>query len=188
LPPKYKHTKLDAYARIASTVITYRYVLQELGYPSWVAASRLNAYESQAVREVTSGKSNIGDSPSLAAAIRRDMRAYTQTGKSLRGFIWTAGCGAGEFTLTLMPQPSTARIFIIPSFFYELCRAQRINPNDVDSCEHWREVLGNKIDDAAGEYHYFVRWSDGAVRRGVINADDFYKLAAFGKPLRLFRP
>jgi hypothetical protein len=195
-------TLAASYAEIADVAISYRRALNELGYRSSVAAQTIADFERYEVRRAdgmnpesfpqrgrdrySSGGFPLWDN--LYIAIQQDMSVYSRSHPALRGFVPEGGCGGGGIAMTIEAVPQPARIFIIPSFYYEVCKAQGVNPNDMSGCDHWREIIGQSIDDISGEYHYLVRWHDGITRRGVLNADDFAKLSLLGKPLKLSKP
>ena len=64
----------------------------------------------------------------------------------LREVVIGGGCGAGEVEVTIVTQPSGGQVLLAPSFYYELCRAQDIDPEDTRRCNRWREAHDGKLE------------------------------------------
>lgn len=79
--------------------------------------------------------------------------------------------GDGERPIGFVTRPAATHVFIIPSFFYELCRVRKVDPEDTSRCEHWREVLTTVVP-ITGRYHYIAKWGDGTIARGVLDEED----------------
>jgi hypothetical protein len=60
--------------------------------------------------------------------------------------------GAGGQTVTITTDPHDGRVSLIPIFFYKLCKAQKIDPNDDDACDRWREVPKGVERTLSGDY------------------------------------
>jgi hypothetical protein len=78
------------------------------------------------------------------------------------------GCGAGGLTVRIATDPRGGQILIIPVFFYQLCKAQNLAPEDFKLCDRWREIPDGFNAEVSGDYNYIVRWSNGGRREGVL--------------------
>jgi len=74
-------------------------------------------------------------------------------------------CGAGEVSVMLKPDPSDAKVSIINSFRFALCRARKIDPWNRNTCFGWREAVGASLE-LAGTYRYQIFKSDGSISKG----------------------
>lgn len=118
----------------------------------------------------------------LASRLNRERKSN----RSLPRLFVEGGCGAGEIGVQIATEPAGAQVLFIPTFFYELCRAQNLQPDDPwGSCsERWREAVDGTITRVAGDYHYVARWSDGTTRRGRLRIGDDQD----GQTITLARP
>ena len=187
LPSGERDVRSANYAVIANVVLMYERRLTKLGYPPAVWRPAVNDFESYEVARakrlrspfVTATPSgtdtyDIEDEPFKGLLDRRLMSAlqrYQATHPRLRGLVFQGGCGSGETSVKIATAPLATQLFIIPTFFYEVCRAQHVKPDDMNACDHWREVLA-PVEEISGSYHYFVRWADGVSRRGILNVND----------------
>ncbi|HEY8321813.1 MAG TPA: hypothetical protein VIG46_08525 [Candidatus Baltobacteraceae bacterium] len=166
------------YADLAGGVFYWEYELPRIGYPERVWRPWVSSYEASIVataRRVPASVDpfNIWEkSPqSKFDGLRRVLTAYREKHPRLPEIITgPEGCGGGEVPVKLITQPTATRVVIIPSFFYELCRVRRIDPNDTARCAHWREVSG-PIVQVSGDYHYIAKWRDGTVKRGMLDIE-----------------
>jgi hypothetical protein len=71
--------------------------------------------------------------------------------------------------VSIATEPLGAQVMFIPTFFYELCKAQRLDPDDTRRCNRWREAVDGRLSQVAGDYLYMARWPDGAIRRGTLS-------------------
>ena len=98
------------------------------------------------------------------------LNAYrAQSGGRRAPFQMEGGCGAGDFNVTITAAPRTGRVFFIPVFFHELCKAQQLDPDDRGACNHWREAVDGTLAYVAGDYRYQAVWPDGATRSGPLS-------------------
>ncbi len=165
---------------LASQVVTWRNDLLKLGYPENVWRPLLEELENTQLnlRLKESGRASDPDcaSPSswlldsslkrLAAALNR-YRQKSHT--SLPKIIIAGGYGAGEVGAKVSTEPPGGQVLFIPCFFYELCKAQKLNPDDPDSCDRWREAIDGILVPVIGDYVYVARWADGTTKRGKIS-------------------
>jgi len=146
-------------------------------YPKSVWEPRLSAYESaeidRLIRDANSNDSAGDRSQALAHALAADLNDATREQRAtLPKVIVEGGCGAGEFGVRIVTEPKGAQVLFIPSFFYELCRAQNVDPEDTTRCKRWREAIDGTVTQVAGDYSYVARWADGVTRRGKLRFTD----------------
>jgi hypothetical protein len=102
--------------------------------------------------------------------------SYQKTHPSLAKIDDAGSCRfiarGGEVPVSIETDPAGAKVLLIPSFFYELCRAQNIDSDDTVRCRRWREAISGRVSQVSGDYLYIVRWSDGATRRGKLSVMD----------------
>jgi hypothetical protein len=168
---------VEAYAYIADRVLTWQADLPRLGYPrtAWSAAvSRFEAVASFGGR-ASGSKSSLTAWNARIDSKRRSLQDVLAAYRRVHPHaLWTSadgvGCGGGEIEVKLITQPAATQVSIIPAFFYELCRVQKVDPNDTTRCAHWREVTG-PIVEVSGNYRYVARWHDGTVKRGILDVE-----------------
>jgi hypothetical protein len=183
LPVAQSSTLSAHYSMIANIAVRYERALVKLGYPRSVWGPTLAGFESREAAlakalgpgfETDHDADDLGDVPfggAFSNRIQAELKAYQATHPSLHGLAFAGGCGADEISVKIVTTPIATQVFLIPTFYYELCRAEKIDPDSTTACDHWREVLG-PVAKIAGSYHYFVRWA-GAVRRGILDDKDY---------------
>jgi hypothetical protein len=97
------------------------------------------------------------------------LNAYRKSHLSLPQLINDKGCGAGEIAVTIATEPRAEQVLFIPTFFYELCRVQNVNPEDASRCNRWREAQDGQLSEVVGNYMYVARWPDGTLRKGKLS-------------------
>lgn len=164
--------RTSAFADIAFDLVLLETQLPAIGYPASVWHADVRSYEETQVR--SAGRITVDQRQSARDAfyrsVQKDLLAYRRRHPRLPQIVVGRGCGGAEVTVTIRTQPRGAQVLLIPSFFYELCRVQKLNPNNTNLCDHWREALDGTVD-LIGNYHYFARWHDGTVRRGTLLFD-----------------
>jgi hypothetical protein len=118
--------------------------------------------------------------------LARRLNQERKANSSLPRLVVDGGCGAGEITVQIATDPPGAQVLFIPTFFYELCRAQKLQADDPwgNCSERWREAVDGTVSRVSGDYHYVARWSDGATRRGRLRMTDVED----GQTIKLLRP
>jgi hypothetical protein len=170
-----KVTTATIYADVANVVGIWESDLPEVGYPERVWRPWTSGYEAAAIDTVKRyGAAAFYDKarstlPSIDG-LRRVLMRYRATHPKALPVINVGGCGAGEEPVKVTTEPAATQVSIIPTFFFELCRVQRIDPNDTTRCAHWREITGTVVQ-ISGDYHYVARWHDGTVKRGVLGVN-----------------
>jgi hypothetical protein len=169
-------TRASEYAYIADKALIWEADLPRLGYPRAVWGAPVARFESTAVSIANSVAPahffDVWDDRIDASrkGLQKALLAYRATHPHAGHIANGLGCGGGEVPVKLVTQPAATQVTIIPAFFYELCRVQRIDPNDTARCAHWREVSG-PIVQVSGDYHYVAKWRDGTVKRGMLDVE-----------------
>lgn len=87
-------------------------------------------------------------------------------------FEYTDGCGGGELPVKINTQPSGAKVHYIPLFFYNLCKARGIPPDDFTACTGWVSAA-KKSEYLSGKYFYIAQWPNGKSRSDIFNVEEF---------------
>ena len=167
-----KITRAGIYADIANYVSVWESELPRVGYPRSAWHAWTSNYESKAIATANAVAPRSfyevwrTRAPALDG-LKNVLVAYRKTHRRAAAIQNVGGCGAGEAPITVVTQPAATQVSIIPAFFYELCRVQRIDPNDTMRCAHWREISGT-VTQISGDYHYIAKWHDGTVKRGLL--------------------
>ena len=183
-------TRLDEYAEIANEALILEDNLRAFGYPARLWAPVIARYESAEVSiadRTSEGRFYEGTTSvrnKMTGRLLKDLNAYRKRHRGLMPVKSEGGCGGGGFSVKVATQPSGGRIMVVPTFFYELCRVQGINPDDPTRCSHWREVVDGNVAQVSGDYRYSVRWHDGTIRRGKLSFDE----SLGDKPLIIRKP
>ena len=168
-------TATGIYADVANYVSIWENDLPKVGYPERAWRPWISSYEAAAIATVkrygAAAFYQRSDStlPPLSG-LRRVLMKYRAAHPKALKIIIDGGCGAGEEPIKVVTLPVATQVSIIPAFFFELCRVQRIDPNDTTRCAHWREISGT-VTQVSGDYHYIARWHDGTVKRGMLGVN-----------------
>jgi hypothetical protein len=182
----------DDLAALAGTIVAWQNDFTHLGYPKAFWENLINEYE----RSTLAGLSKVDtlgrDQVQLDEVADRLVIMLShyrhRFNPSLPYLTRDTGCGAGDQIVTILAEPKDGRVYLISEFFYELCKAQGIDPFDTDRCSQWEEVVNQGIAFVAGRYYYLARWPDGAIRKGPINADKLLRSTGdFSNFTALFR-
>jgi len=181
---------VEAYADVADRVLGLEADLPRIGYPERAWSAWLARYERDAIAtrtpapNSTVGGLGLGDIGHLGVAprarihdpafegLRLLLARYRRAHRRARPVVLGVCVeGEGERAIAFVSRPAATHVFIIPSFFYELCRVRKIDPEDTSRCEHWREVLSAVVP-VSGSYHYVAKWADGTTARGILDEED----------------
>lgn len=180
------YASVERYSDIADRVLRFERDLPRIGYPERVWAAWLAEYERDAVAGRSArpaggpssgatfsdlfGSPAIGPAHSDLDGLRDLLAAYRRSHGNVLP-VEIGGCeGAGERPIEVLTKPAATHVFIIPAFFYELCRVRRVDPDDTSRCAQWREVLGRVVP-VSGSYRYVAKWADGTTARGILDED-----------------
>jgi len=150
-------TRASEYAYVADKALIWESDLPRIGYPRSVWAAPVARFESSGIFIANSvDPAHFFDVwEDRIDPRRKDLQnallAYRKTHHHAVAIANGLGCGGGEVPVKLVTQPAATLVTIIPAFFYELCRVQKIDPNDTTRCAHWREVSG-PIVQVSGNY------------------------------------
>jgi hypothetical protein len=182
-----KHDVNATFADVAFDVVTWRAAFQRLGFPASTWQQPLTDYEQKEVDRTIAGAAPIDEDP-IAAAFDKTMvqrlNAYRAVHTGLPRIVSVGGCGAGEGTVAIATVPIGGQVLFIPTFFYQLCKVEKQNADDPNSCPRWREAIEGKLQSVAGDYLYRARWPDGVTRRGTLRFD----MGDDGKTITLRKP
>ena len=171
--------KVVPLARLALDVTIWGRNLQLMKFPGQVWEPSLRNYETAQVGEMRRAQGRQLDARLQARRqgfmkeFATRLSSYQQSHPSLGRVVNDGSChryaSAGNLSLRIETDPTGGSVFLIPTFFYELCRAQNIDPDDTQRCNRWREAISGRTASVSGDYLYVARWSDGATRRGKLS-------------------
>ncbi|MFL6261193.1 MAG: hypothetical protein ACJ76Y_15950 [Thermoanaerobaculia bacterium] len=156
-------------ADVAYEIVHWRVLLSSLHYPSKVWQPLLEEYEQERLRGAlqTRGPEAV---ERFARKLQGTLNRYrAASAPQLTPVMAEGGCGAGEVGVRIATVPGNGRALFIPVFFYELCKTQRIDPDDPAHCDRWREPADGMLFWVAGDYFYRATWPGGAQRRGRLS-------------------
>jgi hypothetical protein len=179
--------QLIVVADLAYRVVYLSNDLRRLGYPSAVWQGILSAYEQEALNHLSSQpnlREATGRLYAFSGKLGNSLRDYRLSHPGLGDEYLGGECGDAEIEAKIVTQPQASQVLFTPSFYYELCVAQKIDPEDTKRCNRWREAVDGKVEYVSGDYHYIARWSDGTTRRGTFRfgVNDDGKLITLRKP------
>jgi len=177
--------KVGLLATLAHDVVRLRKNLTRHGYPESVWRPLLLQFEEEqlvlSIEELGKPYSAEPESPEVEPEptpaerhrkqflrkMARALRSYRRrTAPTLPEIYYEGGCGAGGVGVNIRTEPANGRVIFIPVFFYRLCKAQQIDPDDVTQCDRWREPAEGILSEVSGDYFYRASWPDGVEKRG----------------------
>jgi hypothetical protein len=172
-------------AWIAIDVLDVAEALSKLGYPAAVWEPIISDFETTSVNAGISAASQgarqsrsfldgyLDRQAKFFERLATQSQAYQRKNPSLARVVYEPGCGAGEVQVRIVTEPRGGQVLFIPTFFYELCRAQNIDPpEDTKRCNRWREADGGRLSPVVGDYQYIATWRDGTVRKGRLRVGE----------------
>jgi hypothetical protein len=161
-------------ANLAYDVVIWSRTLERIGYPEAVWGPAIAAYETATLDLLAQppyiGGTELADRrDAFREALLEVLLRHREDHPELRPVESIGECGAGEIHVRIATEPRGAQVLFIPTFFYELCRAQRLDPEDTVRCNRWREAIDGMLAQVAGDYYYLARWPDGVLRRGQLS-------------------
>ncbi len=178
--------ELRALLKLAQDAVLLRLDLQQIA-PARIWQADFETYERQELQDIVETLSRggfklsefgvvSGSDEFESRHVRREKELYQSLANALNSyrrspkFIFGPGCeGDGEIAVKIATLPAGAQVHFIPRFFYDLCKKQNIDPEDLGNCNRWREAIDNQLTEVIGNYRYIVHWPDGTVRRGVLS-------------------
>jgi hypothetical protein len=162
------------FANLAFDTVIWRNNLAKIGYPAEIVDPLLSEYETARLAGALRSPPETRNQQDTAndrflERFRARLADYRRSKPSLTPIIVEGGCGAGEVSVSIATEPRGAQVMFIPTFFYELCKAQRLDPDDTQRCNRWREAVDGTLSHVAGDYLYTARWPDGVTRRGTLS-------------------
>jgi hypothetical protein len=172
---------------VAKVALGARADLKQLGYPPSVWLGDLEAYEASEVEFIhTLQSTNALSTYSYMIALRRWRQAAVRIGSTLKEYHeahryltdidpeWRE-CPSPlvtKFSVSIATAPAGAQVLFITAFFYELCKAQNLDPEDTRTCNRWREAHEGRLSEVIGDYWYIARWADATTRKGQLTFSD----------------
>jgi hypothetical protein len=158
-------------AQLATDTIELTRILRKFPRQIWEAPVRnFEAQELGRIIEAGGFSQDYQDRrAAMLNALAPPLNDARQGNRSLPEVTVDGGCGAGEITVNIETDPPGAQVLFIPTFFYELCKAQKLSPDDTERCNHWREAVSGSVASVSGDYVYVARWPDGSARRGKLS-------------------
>jgi hypothetical protein len=156
---------------VAAIVTIWRSDFGKLGVPERVWGAAVTDFENSQVKTIVRRGKELDDDQvqTALAGIASELNSYRdQTSDTLPKFIVEGGCGAGEVSVRVTLRPSNGQVLFIPAFSYELCKRQRLNPDDPRLCNRWTEAVEGLVMYVSGDYYYAARWPDGTTRNGKL--------------------
>jgi hypothetical protein len=162
---------LVAMSQLATDTIDLARLLQKFPRQIWEGPAR--NFEAQELGRIVAERTLPQDyqdkREALLKALEPPLNAARRANASLPQVTVDGGCGAGDISVNIETDPPGGQVLFIPTFFYELCKAQKLSPDDTERCNHWREAVSGAISSVSGDYVYVARWPDGATRRGKLS-------------------
>jgi hypothetical protein len=182
--PDSKDYRLTAtLTNLAYDIVKWRNELRAYGFPEGVWRPAMIKYEDDAVDFLTS---NYGSAPSPTSGsydaegfhelLAHSLNEYRRMNNPALPHVEPEvdGCGAGEQMISFRTTPPGGRVRFIPVYYYLLCKAQSLDPDDPQKCDRWREASDNQIEALAGDYYYVALWPDGKqTQRTYLNGRRF---------------
>lgn len=161
--------KVASASKLAADTTEIERTLNWLGYPPSIWRKKLSEYEKSQIEKLDNGVPYTQNSPvDFANNLNETLRDYrSRSNRKLAIAEWGPVCGAGRGgRFTVVTEPKGGNVSIISSFHYELCRGQRIDPDQPDKCSYWRIVHDGDETFFSGVYVYWARWPRGNPKRG----------------------
>lgn len=168
---------IEELSDIALQVVLIKWNLTQLGYPSQLWLPNLKIFEKNVMNKVSSaridgGYLNFSESEMRSQVLKKIVPVLNQyrikKARHLPPVESEGGCGAGEIGINISTTPQNGRVWLIPTFYYELCRLNNIDPFDMNKCTRWREHIKGLLFDVAGDYRYQAIWPDGFIKKGTL--------------------
>ena len=160
-------------SQLAGEMLWASLVLTTAQYPQAIWQEPLNQIE----RAVLSGI--VGRGPRLdeelsdvKLLLERLAKFRSESNSGLPEMIWGACGGNDQTPVKIKTVPAGGEVWIIASFFHQLCQKQKLDADNPDQCNHGREYSDGSETQGLGTYRYVAKWRGGAVRKGQLDFDD----------------
>lgn len=160
----------------AQSTVSMVEALKHAGYPASVAERPIRRFEAAAIAFFTRNPDydaiGTSDFHDLLDKFHKEVISETEkyrasAKKKLPDLIYMAECGDGEWPVHVRTIPSNGRVVWIPEFFYQLCKVQKLDPDNEKQCDRWREAPDNIVN-VIGDYRYRASWPDGSLKTGAL--------------------
>ena len=146
--------------------------MQASGYPETVWRPILIRFEDERI-DLIARKSKITGDPydDFGNDLTKVLKEYRKEhGNSLPEVVNSSECGGiDDEPVHFSTDPKGGAISLIPKFFYRLCQVRKVDPNNPRVCDRWHDVLAD-VEPISGGYMYFVKWPDGSIKQGDLEA------------------
>jgi hypothetical protein len=151
-----------ALANLAYEIVRLKALMVRLGYPESVWRPYLLELERQPAESFQGGGEHL-------EPLSKILNRYRQSAPELPKVRVVGECGEGEVGIRIATRPSGGRVHLIPIFFYRLCEIQKVDPDDVRRCDHWREPVEGALLEVSGDYFYQASWPGGGRSQGKLS-------------------
>jgi hypothetical protein len=177
----YRSDALDWLVILATSIETRSNNLRAAGFPPRLWEPVLGEYESAQIASAARLKADREEESRMkerSMRVHRELaatlNAYRRTNRALPRVIVEDDCGGSGTTIYVLTQPPGGSVYFIPSFYYDLCVAKNLNPEDRERCNRWEEPISmggpGPVFSGSGEYMYLALWGSGR-RKGKIDFD-----------------
>jgi len=169
-------------AALAYDILRLKISLSKIGYPEvlWHPLLVQLEVEQLILRLNEIGFHYQGESPAdkhfnrFLRKIRHELEDYRQhTDRRLLKVVVQGECGDAGSEIKIKTEPPDGRVRFITVFLHKLCKAQQLNPDDPEVCDHWIERKQGMIFDAVGDYFYIASWPDGTKQENRLSFTNY---------------
>jgi hypothetical protein len=152
---------------LAAAVLYYAHIAENrLGYPKMAWEKTVQDFQSKTLERIN--KSGSVDDAKNEIEFTKQMvevlRAYRKEHPELPSVSWNNVCGdvVEKYSVTFRTSPADGELFLIPTFYFELCKKTGVDPLRGDACRYWRQSADAKKEELIGEYYIKARWRNGS--------------------------
>jgi hypothetical protein len=176
-----KSDPLEWLATVAAITVRLSADLRKLGYRSETWEPLIRDFELREIEHVRAAPAGplaedekaefdtktADDTNKLYNDLVAALSGYRKAHPSLARVVFSdSGCGVGEeVEVTIKTRPSGGTVYFIASFYYKLCKARNLDPDNRDGCNLWQEAVEGTPAHMLGDYEYFATWQDRAPKR-----------------------
>lgn len=157
---------------LAAEMVLVAKTLTWAGYPPAVWQASVNAFERKQLALLAKRPSADKIEAEFQTFGRPFMQQLDRYRKSSRTKLpelswWSVeGCGGHGRPITIKTSPEKGRLRIMPAFYHNLCKAQKVDADDPDKCNHGIDVNDGEQVLLSGKYQYIATWPGGLKQRG----------------------
>jgi hypothetical protein len=144
------------------------------GYPRSLWKPLLDTYEREQLSLLASRRPMVkryddGGTQRFGTLLLQQLQNYRERSATpLPSIYWTSidGCGGAGRNIKIKTSPSRGHVRLMPAFYYDLCKAQQIEADDPNKCDHGTEIADGEDMLVSGVYRYFAVWPNGLKKQG----------------------